>query len=237
MNSFSGSDINQHKIYGVMVGEVTNIQDPDKIGRVKVKIHDLYEDLETDWIRVVSLYAGKDRGNFFLPEVGDEVLISFKNGNIDTPFVIGSLWNLTDIPPEENSDGKNNIKMLKTRSGHTVTFDDTDGKENINVKTAKGIEIVLNDEKNVIEIKDAKGNSTLKLDGEGKKVNISGKASIEVASGGTKITIDGSKNQIDLKSDAKISMKSAQIEVKSSGTLDLKSDGMVNIKGSMVKIN
>ncbi|MGB3368197.1 MAG: phage baseplate assembly protein V, partial [Acidaminobacteraceae bacterium] len=136
MNSFSGSDINQHKIYGVMVGEVTNIQDPDKIGRVKVKMHDLYEDLETDWIRVVSLYAGKDRGNFFLPEVGDEVLISFKNGNIDTPFVIGSLWNLTDKPPEENSDGKNNIKMLKTRSGHTVTLDDTEGKENINIKTA-----------------------------------------------------------------------------------------------------
>jgi len=56
--------------------------------------------------------AGKDRGIFFLPEVDDEVLVAFENGDINQPYVIGSLWNGVDVPPETNSDGKNDVKLI-----------------------------------------------------------------------------------------------------------------------------
>jgi uncharacterized protein involved in type VI secretion and phage assembly len=131
-------------ILGVVVGIVTNNQDPDGLGRVKVKIPRLSGDDESNWARIVSFMAGKERGSFFLPEVDDEVLVAFEYGNINIPYIIGSLWNGKDKPPISNDDGKNNFRIIKSRSGHLIRLDDTDGMEKI--------EIIDKSEKNSLSI-------------------------------------------------------------------------------------
>ena len=77
---------------------VTNNNDPDKLGRVKLKFPWLADTYESDWARIVQLGAGPDSGAVFLPEVNDEVLVAFEFGDIRRPYVLGGLWNGKDKP-------------------------------------------------------------------------------------------------------------------------------------------
>src|SRR5262249_39229390 len=98
-----------NRFYGVVVGVVTNNQDPDDMHRVKVRFPWLSKDterVESNWARVAAPMTGRGRGQYFLPEVDDEVLVAFEHGQIDHPFVIGSLWNGQDTPPDSNADGQ-----------------------------------------------------------------------------------------------------------------------------------
>ncbi|MCK4734088.1 MAG: hypothetical protein KAT65_16670, partial [Methanophagales archaeon] len=125
------------QFYGVFIGLVTNNEDDEKRGRVKVEFPWRGNSNESNWARVATVMAGKDRGTFFLPEVDDEVLVAFDRGDINHPYVIGSLWNGVDTPPETNADGKNNIRKIKSRSGHEIIFDDNhkQKKEKIEIHT------------------------------------------------------------------------------------------------------
>ncbi|APR87704.1 VgrG protein [Minicystis rosea] len=161
------------RIHGVVVGVVTNNQDPDGLGRVKLKFPWLSDTDESNWARMVSPMAGKERGLYFLPEVDDEVLVIFEHGQVDHPFVLGALWNGKDKPPAVNEGGKNDRRVMKSRSGHTITLDDTDGAEKITIadKTGKNT-IVLDAKQNAVAIaadKDvtiqAGGNITLSSSG------------------------------------------------------------------------
>jgi uncharacterized protein involved in type VI secretion and phage assembly len=141
------------RFYGVTVGIVTNNQDPDKLGRVKVKFPWLSDAEESYWARVLTPMAGNDRGIYFLPEVNDEVLVAFEQGDINYPYILGALWNGKDKPPGKNDDGKNNQRMIKSRSGHQIILDDTDGEEQIIIqdKTGKN-KIVINSKENTMDI-------------------------------------------------------------------------------------
>ena len=92
-------EANLQKIYGVVIGIVTNNQDPDKLGRVKVQFPWLSNEDESFWARIASPMAGDKRGIYFLPEVDDEVLVVFEHGDMRFPYVIGALWNGQDSPP------------------------------------------------------------------------------------------------------------------------------------------
>lgn len=162
-----------NRLYGVTIGVVTNNQDPDQLGRVKIKFPWLSEQEESAWARVLSPMAGNDRGIYFLPEVDDEVLVAFEHGQIEFPYILGALWNGKDKPPAVNSDGKNNRRMIKSRSGHVIILDDTQDGEQIIIcdKTGKN-EIRIDSKSNAISIKsgkdlsiDAKGNITFKSSG------------------------------------------------------------------------
>jgi phage protein D len=122
---------------GVVIGTVTNVTDDKDQGRVKVKLPWLSDDDETGWVRVATPMGGSGRGFFYLPEIDDEVLVSFEHGDPSRPYVVGFLWNGTDSPPKKNSEavanGKVNLRVLKTRSGHTITLDDTEGSEKIEI--------------------------------------------------------------------------------------------------------
>src|ERR1043166_3093643 len=121
------------RVSGVVVGVVTNNQDPEGMGRVKVKFPWLSDEDESNWARVAAPMAGKERGFYFLPEVDDEVLVAFKQGDVRFPYVVGSLWNGKDAPPAKNDDGKNDVRVIKSRSGHVVRLTDADGKEMIEI--------------------------------------------------------------------------------------------------------
>ena len=114
--------------------------------------------------------AGNDRGIYFLPEVDDEVLVTFEQGNMNVPYILGALWNGKDKPPVKNDDGKNNQRVIKSRSGHQIILDDTDGEEKIVIQDKTGNNQILIDSKdNKMNIKvekdltiETKGKITLK---------------------------------------------------------------------------
>ncbi|MCD6482267.1 MAG: hypothetical protein J7K80_00830 [Candidatus Izimaplasma sp.] len=228
----------RQKIFGVTIGVVTNNQDPLKLGRVKLVIYDKFDEFETDWARIASLYSGNDRGLLILPEVGDEVLVSFRSGDMREPYVIGSLWNKKENPPEKNEDGKNNIKIIKSRKGHQIIIDDDDDGGSIEIKTENGTSIFLDNKDNgTIKISDKGKKTSAEFDGNTGKLTVKGNDKIIIESMSSKIILEGSKNSIKIISDLKVEVKATQIALKASGTLDIKSDGIINIKGSLVKIN
>jgi uncharacterized protein involved in type VI secretion and phage assembly len=203
------------KIRGVAVALVTNNQDDKKMGRVKVRYLWREKSDESYWARIAVPMAGKDRGSFFLPEVGDEVLVAFEREDIRHPYVIGALWNGKDTPPETNSDGKNNIRKIKSRSGHEIIFnDDHEGKkEKIEIHTKAGHKVVLDDAagKEKIEILDKTGSNFVK--------------------------IDSVKNSISIESAAQLKIKSQKIDIEAGAAMTLKAGATLTIQGALVKIN
>jgi uncharacterized protein involved in type VI secretion and phage assembly len=167
------------RFYGVIVGVVTNNQDPDGLGRVKVKFPWLSEEHESHWARLLTPMAGNERGLYCLPEVNDEVLVAFEHGQVEFPYVLGALWNGQDKPPEQNDDGQNNKRTLKSRSGHLITLDDTQGEEQIIIrdKTEKN-EIVIASKDNTMTIR-AAGDLTIEAKGKISLKSDSGDLSIE----------------------------------------------------------
>ena len=150
---------------GVLTARVTNIKDPEGRGRVKVSL------LGTGalrgfgrqvWARVATLVAGNDRGSWFIPEVGDEVLVAFENGDAGRPVVLGALWSADASPPAVmDAQGRNNKKLIRLRSGIELAFSDKDGEEAIALSTPAGQKIAIDDLSGTITITDAQGNSVL----------------------------------------------------------------------------
>lgn len=120
---------------GLVEALVVDNVDPEKLGRVKVKFPTLPEAPESYWARLAMPMAGQERGWMTIPEKDDEVLVSFVHGDIQHAIVLGSLYNGVDTPPYANEDEKNNLRVFQSRSGHRVTFDDTDGDERIELIT------------------------------------------------------------------------------------------------------
>lgn len=199
-----------NQLYGVVVGIVTNNQDPDGMGRVKVRFPWLSEQDESFWARIAVPMVGDKRGVYFLPEVEDEVLVAFEHGDVRFPYVIGALWNGVDKPPLNNDDGENNIRLIKSRSGHVVRFDDTDGAEKI--------EIIDKTEKNSI-LFDASANT----------ITIRAESDVTLESTQGKVIIKG--QSVEIQSTAQ------DVKIEASANMDLKAGPQLNIKGQMVNIN
>lgn len=231
----TSADPFSHKVHGVMVGVVTNNNDPDKLGRVKLRLPLQETETETDWARIATLMGGNSMGSLFIPEVGDEVLVAFHLGEIRQPFVIGMLWNSKHKPPAPAD--KNDERKIVSRSGHELVFNDKSGEESITVKTKKGHTIQLTDKDDKLKIADQSGNNVITIEG--------GSANeIAIKSSSTKITLNA-KGEVSIESQQAVKIKSTQVNIEATATmalkagasLDIKSDGLINIKGSMVKIN
>lgn len=199
LDELRGNNDTSGKVVGVASGIVTNNNDPDGLGRIKIKFPWLSDNNETDWVRMSTLMAGAGRGSFFLPEAGDEVLVAFEHGNIDCPYVIGALWNGVSAPPETNSDGNNNIRKIKSRSGHEIILHDEEGHEKVDIHSNAGHKVVLDDTSDAkkVEIQTSAGNK-ITLD------DTSGSEKIEIQTiAGRKIALD------DTSGSEKIGMQSS----------------------------
>ena len=123
--------MNKQDTNGIVIGIVSSLEDELGLGRVKVTYPHLGGS-ESNWARVASVMAGAQRGVFFRPEKGDEVLVAHEHGDPRRPYILGALWSQSDLPPAD--DGKkeqNNWRFIRSRSGHVVLLDDTPGKERI----------------------------------------------------------------------------------------------------------
>ena len=196
------------KTFGVVVGIVTNNQDPDKMGRIKVSFPWLADSQESWWARIATPMAGNSRGMYFLPEVNDEVLIAFEHGDMRFPYVVGALWNGKDAPPTTNDDGQNNLREIKSRSGHIVRLDDTNGAEKI-------------------EVIDKTGGNSLTISSSDNTITLTCTGRMKLQAMGIDIT-----SQADINIQAQSTMSIA-----ADATMNINSDATMTIQASMVNIN
>lgn len=241
---FSPNDNQSQKRNGVAIGIVTNIEDPEDLGRVKVKFPlrnwSGNTEYESFWAPIASWLAGSTRGAFFLPNVNDEVLVAFNDGNVDEPFVIGMLWNGKDKPPVTGADriasGKPKISKLKSHGGHELVFNDEQGKETLEIHTPKGQKILLDDQNKKIEISDSQGKNKVTINGQSNEISCQSDKVINLKAQGCSVKIDASGG-ITIESGTTLKIKAQQVTIEAGASMDIKSTGMLNIKGSMVKIN
>jgi len=140
---------------GVMVAQVKQTSDPKGQGRVTVLFQIDGAMLESDWLQVMSFFAGPGCGAFFLPKEGDSAVVAFANGDINQPFILGFLWNGGIKPPVEGAERQQDVRVIQTRQGKKLTFDDS-----------KEGQLTLIDEKqNTIKIDTA--NNRIELDSKG----------------------------------------------------------------------
>ncbi len=162
--------------YGVYPSVIIDIVDPEGQGRVEIKLPwspDGDGEGYIVWARLATFMAGSNRGSWFIPDIGDEVLVVFEGGDPRHPYVIGALWNGQDEPPENmDGAGNNHIKKLRSRNGVQITLDDADGQERLVLETPGGQVVTLKDGPGVIEVKDSNGNSVT-MDSGGITVNAS----------------------------------------------------------------
>lgn len=255
------------KVLGVVVGIVVDNKDPDGHYRVKVKYPWVSEsdskytdakdeeDFRSNWCRIATFMAGKERGAFFLPEVDDEVLIAFEHGDVRRPYVIGSLWNGVDTEFHHNKDqnGKNWHRSIRSRSGHALQFVDKkdDKTERIVLQTLvqpadmdkdpkqrNGHWICLDQSGAVdqIEIYDHTQEHYMLIDTKSKKITIECKTGDMLIKAEKTITIDC--KDLVVKASSTIKQESgSSTETKAGSTMDVKASSTMTIKGSQVNIN
>jgi uncharacterized protein involved in type VI secretion and phage assembly len=190
------------------IGVVTNNDGTEKFGHVRVKLFWLGDDVESTWARIVAPMGGASRGAWFLPEVGDEVLIGFDRGDPSLPLVLGSLWSEKDKPPVTGSDDPKNMRMIKSRSGHIVRLDDTQGAEKIEIIDSNSNSIVFDAANKKITVK---ADSDISIESANGKVSIKG-ASVEITSTSGDVAIK-SANNMSIEAGPKLALKAGEIDL------------------------
>ena len=170
--------------YGVYVALVSDIRDPNGLGRVKVTLPwspDASGARYEAWARLATLMGGNNRGSWFIPDTNDEVLVAFEGGDPRHPYVVGGLWNGKDKPPESmDGAGNNQLKVLRSRNGVKVTLDDHDGQEKLVLETPGGQKVTLKDGPGSIKIEDSNGNS-IQLETSGITLSTSTKVTVNAS--------------------------------------------------------
>ena len=250
LDSTNGRDEGHGMMRGVVTGLVTNLNDPDNLGRVKVKYAWL-GDVESDWVRIATPMGGPERGFYYLPEVNDEVLLAFEQGDIDHPYIVGYLWSNKDKPPKPTSEvvegGTVNERIIKSRSGHTVVLDDSDGSEKIIIRDkTENNEIVIDSSNNSMTINVA-GDFEVNADG---KITLNSKRDMTLDSkaAGTfktqsNMTVEATGN---LTAEAKMNGTVKGLNLTLEGTtkstlkgltVGVEASTLAELKGALVKIN
>ena len=219
-----------NRVGGVVTGVVTSNVDPEKLGRVQVKYPWLPKmnssELSSCWARLAFVGGGADRGIVFLPEVNDEVLLAFENGDMSSPFVLGVLYNGKDKPPKglgelvDSGTKKVNERVIVSRSGHKIILDDTSGKEKITIQDKTG--------KNKIEIDSTK--NEFKIISEG-KLDLQSKGDLTLTTDG-KLTLKA-KQDLSASTDSAMSLKAQKnVSVNATQKVEIKGTQSVEVSGN-----
>ena len=216
---------------GVVIALVKGLKDPDGQGRIQLEYPWLSSKNQSAWAPLAVPLAGKKRGMFFMPEVGDEALVAFEHGDFDHPFIVGFLWNGVDVPPDTGID--TSVRRLWTVSGHVMDFDDRDGKQAITTTTQGGQEFTMEDNSAAIslslrqnghhiDLKESEGTITITTK-NGQKLELSdqpGMITLQTASGNT------------------IKIEPAQVEVSALGSsIRIDASGVTVQTASILNVN
>ncbi|PDW02683.1 VgrG-related protein [Candidatus Viridilinea mediisalina] len=227
---------------GLTLGLVVDNQDPDQLGRVKVKFPLFYDgeagaEVMTDWLFIMSSGAGKQRGLYFLPEIDDEVLVAFGHGRSNAPIVLGALWNGSDPPPgsqDDLVDGSGLVKrrVIYSRTGNYIVLDDSDDDGGISVVDSKGNKLVFKVEDDSLTI-EAAGPITITTKDD-LALKVAGDASIK-ADGNLNLAATG---DISIKATGSLKAEATgQAELSGSTGAKLSSSAVVDVSGAMINLN
>jgi len=211
LSSFDNDEMEREAdgfLTGLAVGLVTDNEDPDGLARVRVHLPWHEEGDTSYWARSAMPMAGDSRGTYFLPEVGDEVLVGAENGDPSHLYVLGMLWNGKAAPPTTNSDGENNERAIHSREGHILRFSDDAAKPEIELKLKDGKRLAL--DKDTVTLEDEKRNV---------------------------IKINSSSGAIEITASKELKLSAPSISIEAGGSMDIKASGTLTLKGAMVQIN
>lgn len=235
-------------VFGAVPAVVTEVKDdPDSLNRVKVKFPWLDDAFSSDWARVVMPGAGKDRGFAFLPEIDDEVLVCFEQGDFRRPYVLGGLFNGVDTPKDatslvDSASGSIGVRAITTRVGHSLKFTDADSGKGIKLATGgEQVESLTLDAAGHSITIESSGNITIKAGDSGTvsikagtSMTLEATSSLELKAPTVKVNGDG---QIEIKSGGQLSLQGTQTTVKGDAMASIESSGVLQVQGSLVKIN
>jgi uncharacterized protein involved in type VI secretion and phage assembly len=165
------------------LARVVSLDDPESLNRVQVRLI-AYDGVDGQdaplWARVVAPFAGKDRGAFFMPDVDDEVLVLFTNGDTRFPLVLGGVWNGTSTSPADLGPDGNRYKRIRSKNGITITLDDQQGQETLKMETPGGQSVTLKDGPGSVTCEDSNGNS-IKMEPAGITIQAAAKVKVQAS--------------------------------------------------------
>lgn len=240
----AGVALHEPRISGVTSAVVTDNLDPDDHGRVKLKFPFASDDYVSGWARTAHVGAGDKRGVVVLPEVGDEVLVSFEHGFFDRPIVLAGLFNGKDVPDggwKEYVDSKGvRRRALVSRTGMRIELVEDGSSESVQLTTNKGAQrVTLRQD----------GDKGLEIVSEG-PVSVTAKTDVSIITNSGKVEVSAAKialsakdslefnaPKVILKGSAKVEVSAPQVAVTGDAQAELSSSGAVTVKGTIVKIN
>ena len=201
------------RFYGTYRAEVADVEDPEKRGRVRLRVPALgHTEAPKDiWARPIFPGSGSQAGHFWPPNKGDLVWVTFENGDHARPLYLGGFIAVDKAQPEFDSDAYVERRGIKTAAGHFVRFSDEDSDKHITITHATGAKIDL--DKNGSVIVESNDGSSVKLDAQ------SGSLDIEQRSGG-KVTISSS-GDVTVQGVASVTVKAAAKAVVDAASIDL----------------
>lgn len=209
-------------VNGLQIGIVTQLEDdPENENRVLVSIPMIDKSSKGIWARVSTLDAGENRGSFFLPEIGDEVILGFINDNPQDAVILGMLNSSAKPAPIDASD-ENHEKGFVTRSGIKLLFNDDE--KSIAIETPGGKKVILDEDAGMIQLEDEHGNSMI-LDSNGISFDTSNEIIMKAAGD---INIEGM--HVNIKADG-------QFKAEGSAGAEMSTSAVAVVKGSIVQIN
>jgi len=223
---------------------VTDNHDPKGLGRVKVKFHWMGDAEKTPWLRITSPHGGDGKGMFFIPEVGEEVIVGFEGDSPTKPYIIGTVFHSKAKTGFSNAG--NDIKAIQTRSGNKVIMNDKEGsvfvedKDGNNIKIDGNGNININAKNSIVlgcgESKiEMKKDGTINLTGKNITTNASQKA--KMASGQAAFTADGQGGEVKMEGMKANVNGSMEAKVAGGAKTDITASGNVAVKGAVIMLN
>lgn len=213
----------QSKYYGVTVGRVINVLDPMALGRVQVQLPFIDSLDLSPWARVAVPMAGLAHGDYFIPDIGTEVLVAFEHGDTSAPYVIGSLWNATAPPPLPSPVPQ--IRATRTLAGNQIVFSEV--PPTITIQSGPTPPAVIPAPPTPA------GPPTIIMSPTGIQI-LFGLNVINMTADG--ITITGTPN-LNLTATGSINITAPNVNINGAAATNVQSGGVCNMTAPLVKIN
>ena len=244
------------KLNGVYPAIVTDVEDPEFLGRVLLSFPWLSETFISTWARVVQAGAGEGLGMQIMPEPTDEVLVAFENGQLDSPYVLGGLYSadrLGAVPAAELIEGTPMMRAFTSREGHQLLFNDNPDASSLTIQTTFGASCIVRlSPETGISITTIEGqpiiinsDSEVTVNAEGavvinaSEVTLSGEGAVEINGADVSITAEGA---VEITTEGAISLTGSEINLASEGSVSIEADmislvaGEINIAGGIVSL-
>lgn len=254
------TETGDNRVFGVVVGTVAQNYDTTMPGRLCVSLPSRDEGNQLRWARLALPYGGKDWGIYFMPEVGDQVLVAFEQGNIERPYVIGCISKTKDRFLSKTANQLNSKKRIVTHNGNAIEFEDNEGEgvnDKITIRTSGKDQntehsITLDNKKHTITITDQAGENQIMMNTTSGQMEITAKTKLTIKVGESiTLTMNGSSGvtQLDtkdfrvsasngIKQEAVKSLTLSGGSAKLEGTSNAKlcSNGPATIEGKPIKV-